>query len=156
MIIINDQSSSSLNNARQMYNQTVSLNILQTDDAGLQLNIGGRGLDPKRTSNFNVRQNYYDISADPLGYPESYYVPPFESLSSIELIRGAASLQYGTQFGGFLNFNIKKPNPSKKIEFITRNTVASNKIFTNFSSFSGTIKNYSYYIFYNFKSNNYI
>ena len=28
---------------------------------GLQLNIGGRGLDPNRTSNFNTRQNGYDI-----------------------------------------------------------------------------------------------
>ena len=151
LILVKDQSSSALNNARQMYSQTVSLNIFQTDDAGLQLNIGGRGLDPKRTANFNVRQNYYDISADPLGYPESYYVPPFEALSSIELIRGAASLQYGTQFGGFLNFNIKKPNPNRKMELITRNTIASNNLYTNFSSISGTINNYSYYIFYNFK-----
>ena len=39
------------------------LNIFQNDDAGLQLNIGGRGLDPNRTSNFNTRQNGYDISA---------------------------------------------------------------------------------------------
>ena len=60
------------NNARQIYNQIPGLNIYQNDDAGLQLNIGGRGLDPNRTSNFNTRQNGYDISADALGYPESY------------------------------------------------------------------------------------
>ena len=45
------------NNARQIYNQIPGLNIYQNDDAGLQLNIGGRGLDPNRTSNFNTRQN---------------------------------------------------------------------------------------------------
>ena len=44
------------NNARQIYNQIAGLNIFQNDDAGLQLNIGGRGLDPNRTSNFNTRQ----------------------------------------------------------------------------------------------------
>ena len=59
------------NNARQIYAQISGLNIYQNDDAGLQLNIGGRGLDPNRTSNFNTRQNGYDISADVLGYPES-------------------------------------------------------------------------------------
>lgn len=151
LIILDNKSSLSLNNARQLYNQTVSLNIYETDDVGLQLNIGGRGLNPKRTSNFNVRQNYYDISADPLGYPESYYVPPFECLSSVELIRGAASLQYGTQFGGFLNFNIKKPIRNKKIEILTRNTLASNSMFSNFTSISGSVKNVGYYIFNNYK-----
>ena len=55
------------NNARQIYNQIPGLNIYQNDDAGLQLNIGGRGLNPNRTSNFNTRQNGYDISADALG-----------------------------------------------------------------------------------------
>ncbi|MEC8830651.1 MAG: carboxypeptidase-like regulatory domain-containing protein, partial [Bacteroidota bacterium] len=83
------------NNARQIYSQIAGLNIYQNDDAGLQLNIGGRGLDPNRTSNFNTRQNGYDISADVLGYPESYYTPATEALSEIQIIRGAASLQYG-------------------------------------------------------------
>ena len=49
------------NNARQIYNQIPGLNIYQNDDAGLQLNIGGRGLNPNRTANFNTRQNNYDI-----------------------------------------------------------------------------------------------
>ena len=78
------------NNARQIYSQIAGLNIYQNDDAGLQLNIGGRGLDPNRTSNFNTRQNGYDISADVLGYPESYYTPPAESLSEIQIIRGGS------------------------------------------------------------------
>jgi Fe(3+) dicitrate transport protein len=51
----------------------------------LQLSIGGRGLDPNRTSNFNTRQNGYDISADVLGYPESYYATPTEALEEIQL-----------------------------------------------------------------------
>ena len=67
---------------RQIYSQVPGLNIYQNDDAGLQLNIGGRGLDPNRSSNFNTRQNGYDISADVLGYPESYYTPPAEALNN--------------------------------------------------------------------------
>ena len=79
--------------------------IFETNDAGLQLNIGGRGLDPNRSAHFNTRQNGYDISADALGYPESYYTPQAEALKEIQVIRGAASLQYGPQFGGLVNFS---------------------------------------------------
>lgn len=140
------------NNARQIYSQVTGLNIYQNDDAGLQLNIGGRGLDPNRTSNFNTRQNGYDISADVLGYPESYYTPAAEGLEEIQIVRGAASLQYGTQFGGLVNFIMKKPVKNKKLEFLTRNTIGSNNLYTNFTSASGTIKNLSYYSFINYKN----
>ena len=112
------------NNSRQIYSQIPGLNIYQNDDAGIQLNVGGRGLDPNRTSNFNTRQNGYDISADALGYPESYYTPPSEALEKIQIIRGAASLQYGSQFGGLLNFIMKKPNLQTTLELISRNTLA--------------------------------
>ena len=139
------------NNARQIYSQIVGLNIYQNDDAGLQLNIGGRGLDPNRTSNFNTRQNNYDISADVLGYPESYYAPPAESLSEIQIIRGAASLQYGTQFGGLVNFKTKAPSRFKPLEVVLRNTLGSNGLYTNFTSFSGTQKKLSYYAYINYK-----
>ena len=151
-VILVDQSMANLasNNARQIYNQISGLNIYQNDDAGIQLHIGGRGLDPNRTSNFNTRQNEYDISADVLGYPESYYTPPSEAIKEIQIVRGAASLQYGTQFGGLINFIMKEPS-NKKIELITRNTVGSNKLYTNFTSLSGKAKKLSYYSYYNYK-----
>lgn len=142
------------NNPRQIYSQVVGLNIYDTGDAGLQLNIGGRGLDPNRTANFNTRQNGYDISADVLGYPESYYTPPAEALEEIQVVRGAASLQYGTQFGGLVNFKFKKPNPNKKIELTTRQTLGSYNLLTNFTSASGTVGKLSYFTYFNYKEGN--
>ncbi len=139
------------NNARQIYAQVAGLNIYENSVGGLQLNIGGRGLDPNRTANFNTRQNGYDISADVLGYPESYYTPPAEALSEIQVVRGAASLQYGTQFGGLLNFKMKKPNPKKKIELVSRQSLGSYNLFTSFNSLSGTINKFSYYTYFNYK-----
>ncbi len=139
------------NNARQIYSQVVGLNIYENGDAGLQLNIGGRGLDPNRTANFNTRQNGYDISADVLGYPESYYTPPADALEEIQMVRGAASLQYGTQFGGLINFKFKKPNPVKKIEWITRQSVGSFGLLSTFNSLSGTIGKFNYYTYFNYK-----
>ena len=152
-VILVNQSTANLasNNARQIFNQIAGLNIYQNDDAGLQLNIGGRGLDPNRTANFNTRQNGYDISADVLGYPESYYTPAAEGLDEIQVIRGAASLQYGTQFGGLVNFITKKPNPQKEVEVITRNTIGNFGLYTNFTSASGTINKVSYYGYFNYK-----
>jgi len=140
------------NNARQIYSQVVGLNIYDNGDAGLQLNIGGRGLDPNRTQNFNTRQNGYDISADVLGYPESYYTPPAEALSEIQVVRGAASLQYGTQFGGLINFKFKKPPRNKKLELVSRQSLGSYHLFTSFNSLAGTIGKFSYYTWYNYKS----
>ena len=152
-VVLVEQSMANLasNNSRQIYSQVAGLNIFQNDDAGLQLNIGGRGLDPNRSSNFNTRQNSYDISADVLGYPESYYTPPSESLSNIQIVRGAASLQYGTQFGGLVNFITKEPQINQKEEFIFRNSLGSNNLYTNFTSYKGSNNKFRYYTYFNFK-----
>jgi Fe(3+) dicitrate transport protein len=139
------------NNARQVYSQIVGLNIYESGDGGLQLSIGGRGLDPNRSANFNTRQNGYDISPDVLGYPESYYTPPAEALSQIQVVRGAASLQYGTQFGGLINFKMHTPVPDKKIELIARQSVGSFNFFSSFNSLSGTTGKLSYYTYYHHK-----
>jgi len=152
-VILVNQSMANLasNNSRQIYSQVAGLNIFQNDDAGLQIHIGGRGLDPNRTSNFNTRQNGYDMSADVLGYPESYYSPPAEALEEIQIVRGAASLQYGTQFGGLVNFILKKPVKNKFMEVISRNTLGSYGLYTNFTSVSGTNKKLSYFAYVNTK-----
>lgn len=138
------------NNARQIYAQVVGLNIYDSNDAGLQLNIGGRGLDPNRSSNFNTRQNGYDISADVLGYPESYYTPPAEALKEIQVIRGAAALQYGTQFGGLVNFVMNTPS-KKTLEVKLRNSVGSFGLINNFLSLGGTNGKLSYYGYFQYK-----
>ncbi|HKK24156.1 MAG TPA: TonB-dependent receptor [Gracilimonas sp.] len=144
----------SSNNARQIYSQISGLNIFESNDAGLQLNIGGRGLDPNRSSNFNTRQNNYDISADVLGYPESYYTPPAEGIKEIQVIRGAASLQYGTQFGGLVNFKMKTPERDRNIELISRQSLGSNALFTSFNSLSGSTGKIGYYGYFNYKQGN--
>ena len=110
------------NNARQAFAKIPSLNIWESDNAGLQLDIGGRGLSPRRSANFNTRQNGYDISADALGYPESYYVPPQQAVKQIEVVRGAGALQYGSQFGGLVNFKLKQGSKEKAFNLETENT----------------------------------
>lgn len=142
------------NNARQIFSKVAGLNIFENEGAGLQLGIGGRGLNPNRVSNFNTRQNGYDISADALGYPESYYTPPADLIERIEIVRGAASLQYGTQFGGFINFKLKKATDSNGIQIIQKNTIASYGIFTSTTSIAHNAKKWNTYHFYQYKTGN--
>ncbi|MFK8036829.1 MAG: TonB-dependent receptor [Crocinitomicaceae bacterium] len=144
----------SVNIGRQIYSRIPGLNIWESDGAGIQLGIGGRGLSPTRTSNFNTRQNGYDISADALGYPESYYTPPTEAIKEIQLIRGAASLQFGTQFGGLLNFVLKKGSQNKALELVARHTFGSFGLNSSFISVGGTKKTWNYYGYYQYKFGN--
>lgn len=141
----------SINSARQLYASVPGVNIIENDEAGIQLGIATRGLNPNRTTEFNSRQNGYDISADPIGYPETYYTPPSDGLSSIEIIRGAASLQYGTQFGGLLNFRFKDGPKDKPFELTTKQTAGSYGFFNSFNSVGGQYKKVNYYGFYNYK-----
>lgn len=138
------------NVGRQVYARVPGLNIWENDAAGINLAIGARGLDPNRTSNFNVRQNGYDISADALGYPESYYTPPVQALERIEIIRGASGLQYGTQFGGLLNF-VFKEGGNKPAAFTFSNSIGSFGLYNSFNSLSGSKGKFSYYTFFNYK-----
>ena len=147
----NTDANKATNQSRQIYAKIPGLNIWESDGAGIQLGLGGRGLNPSRTSNFNTRQNGYDISADALGYPESYYTPPSEAVDEIQLIRGAASLQFGPQFGGLVNFKLKEGHPNKKIEAVIRNTIGSYGLNNTFLSIGGTSKNWSYYGYGNYK-----
>ncbi len=139
------------NNARQAYAKVPSLNVWESDNAGIQLDIGGRGLSPRRSSNFNVRQNGYDISADALGYPESYYSPALQAVEKIEIVRGAGALQYGTQFGGLVNFKLKSGSRDKPIEVNTQNTYGAFNFFSTFNSVGGQLGKVNYYAYYNFK-----
>lgn len=139
------------NVGRQIYSRIPGLNIWESDGAGIQLGIGGRGLNPSRTSNFNTRQNGYDISADALGYPESYYTPPAEALDKIQLIRGAASLQFGTQFGGLLNFVTKTGPKDQVIDVTLRHTTGSFGFNNSFLSIGGSKKSWNYYGYIQYK-----
>ncbi len=100
------------NNARQIFSSIPGIQIWEQD--ATQIGIATRGFSPNRSWEFNVRQNGYDISADPLGYPEAYFTPAFEALEKIEFIRGSASLAFGPQPGGMVNYVVRS-NKEKKV-----------------------------------------
>ena len=137
----------SINNARQVFGKVPGMSVWENDGSGIQVGIAARGLSPNRSWEFNVRQNGYDISAEPFGYPEAYYSPPMEALEKIEVTRGSASLQFGTQFGGVVNYKIKKPCAIKKMRIEAVQTIGSYGLFSTYNAVGGTVGKWSYHGF---------
>ncbi|WP_019990785.1 TonB-dependent receptor [Rudanella lutea] len=126
------------NNSRQVFSKTPGVMVWESDGSGMQVGVSVRGLSPNRSWEFNVRQNGVDISSDPFGYPEAYYNPPMEAVERIELVRGGASLQYGPQFGGLLNYVLKPAAQDKPFSFETQQSVGSYGMFSTYNRVSGT------------------
>uniref|UniRef100_UPI0040487F34 TonB-dependent receptor domain-containing protein n=1 Tax=Algoriphagus sp. TaxID=1872435 RepID=UPI0040487F34 len=143
-----------MNNSRQIFAKTPGISIWENDGSGVQLGVASRGLSPNRSWEFNVRMNGYDITPDPMGYPEAYFTPPMEVVEQIEIVRGASSLQYGSQFGGLMNFVLRKPDPSTRFTAETVNTVGSNGLLSSFNYLGGTEGKWSYTAYYQRRTGN--
>jgi Fe(3+) dicitrate transport protein len=147
VVLANSHADLSSGNMRQVLAKVPGVSVWENDGSGIQVNIAARGLSPNRSWEFNMRQNGYDISSDPFGYPEAYYNPPMEALERIEVVRGAASLQYGPQFGGVVNYQFKKANPDKAAAAEVQQTFGSYGLVNTYTALGGTIKKFSYYGF---------
>lgn len=134
------------NNAREIFSRIPGVTIWENEGSGIQINVGVRGLSPNRSWELNTRQNGYDISSDVFGYPEAYYNPPLEAVEAIELTRGGASLQFGPQFGGALNYVLKREN-QKKFSFETQNTAGSYNLMSSYNAIGGKAGKFSYYAY---------
>ncbi len=142
-----------INNTRQILGRIPGLNIVETESGGFTANgIATRGLNPIQSIEMNTRQNGYNISADVYGYNEAYYIPPMEAVQRIEMVRGAASLQFGAQFGGLVNYVTKDAPTNKPFEFTTSQTVGSFGLYNSFNSIGGTYKKFSYYSFLQYRN----
>jgi Fe(3+) dicitrate transport protein len=135
------------NNPRQILGRVPGANYSETDASGFPSNgIGFRGLNPTQSIETNTRQNGYNISADLYGYPESYYLPALEAVERIEVTRGAASLQFGPQFGGVINYIMKRPS-ARPIEITTQQTGGSFGMYNSFTSVGGQSGKLDYYAY---------
>lgn len=148
ILLDNLQANLAMNNSRQIFSRTPGISVWESDGSGIQLGVASRGLSPNRSWEFNVRMDGYDITPDPMGYPEAYYTPPMEVVDRIEIIRGASSLQYGPQFGGLMNFVLRKPDLSTKLVVESQNTTGNNGLFSSFNYVGGTAGRLSYTTYY--------
>ncbi|MFZ1305094.1 MAG: TonB-dependent receptor [Ferruginibacter sp.] len=141
------------NNMRQIVAKVPGIHIWESDGSGIQIGLAARGLSPNRSWEFNVRQNGYDIAADPFGYPEAYYNPQLQAVQRIEIVRGQGALQYGPQFGGLVNYILRNGSEiSKKFEFETQQTAGSNGLINSYNAIGGKTAKFHYYAFFDHRN----
>lgn len=153
IVLDNVQGNVVTNNMRQVLAKVPGIHIWESDPSGIQIGIAARGLSPNRSWEFNVRQNGYDIAADPFGYPEAYYNPQLQAVQRIEIVRGQGSLQYGPQFGGLVNYILRNGSEiNKPFEFETQQTVGSKGLFNSYNAVGGKKGKAHYYTFFDHRN----
>jgi Fe(3+) dicitrate transport protein len=153
IVLDNVQGNVVSNTMRQVLAKVPGIHIWESDPSGIQIGIAARGLSPNRSWEFNVRQNGYDIAADPFGYPEAYYNPQLQAVQRIEIVRGQGSLQYGPQFGGLVNYILRNGSEiNKPLEFETQQTVGSNGLFNSYNAVGGKKGKVHYYTFFDHRN----
>lgn len=85
------------------------VNVRDEEGLGLRPNIGVRGLNPTRSTKVTLLEDGVPLSYAPYGDNASYYHPPIERFTGIELLTGAEQLRFGPQtVGGTINY--RTPN----------------------------------------------
>jgi Fe(3+) dicitrate transport protein len=89
------------------------LHVVSEDAAGTHLNIGMRGLNPRRSSRtLLLEDGAPTVFFAPYGDPSSHYSTPIERIERIEVLKGSGQILYGPQtMGGMINF-VTRPVPT--------------------------------------------
>jgi Fe(3+) dicitrate transport protein len=89
------------------------LHVVAEDVAGTHLNVGLRGLNPRRSSRtLMLEDGAPTVFFAPYGDPSSHYSTPIERIERIEVLKGSGQILYGPQtMGGMINF-VTRPVPT--------------------------------------------
>ncbi len=139
------------NMARMAFAQIPGLVIWDMDGAGTQVNIGTRGTDAHRSIEMNMRQNGYNTNSDMCGYPENHYSVPMQAIQEVQLIRGSAALQFGSQFGGMFNYVMKTGDTASSLAIESEQTTGSNNFFNSYNAVGGTSGKLNYYTYFDYR-----
>jgi Fe(3+) dicitrate transport protein len=139
---------------RQIFAKVPGVFVYDMDGSGNQINISTRGLDPHRGWEFNIRKDGVLTNSDIYGYPASHYSMPMEAIQNIELVRGTGSLQYGSQFGGMLNYVAKQGDSTRVFDFESTNSVGSFGLLSTYNAVGGQVGKVNYYVYYNKRVSN--
>jgi len=91
---------------------------IRGDEGGLGSipNIGIRGLNPSRSQKVLLLEDGAPIHPSLFISNASYYSPPVDRMSGIEVLKGASGLQYGpSNIGGVINYLTKTPEQGFKL-----------------------------------------
>ncbi len=139
------------NNYSQAFAMTPGL--LTTEESTPLVSYGYRGIgSPDRAQFMMVLQDGIPIAADPQGYPEAYWMPPLESTQRIDFVRGGASLLYGPQPAGAINYVSRMPRTDRLFGMQSKHIFGSNNLYSTFNSIEGAAGKWSWLGWFNYRS----
>ncbi|ASJ92230.1 TonB-dependent receptor family protein [Porphyrobacter sp. CACIAM 03H1] len=95
--------------------------VREEEGAGMRPNIGIRGLNPVRSTKVLLLEDGIPLGYAPYGDNASYYHPPIQRFTRLEVLKGAGQIRFGPQtIGGVVNYI----TPEVPDEFIANGTVA--------------------------------
>lgn len=130
------------NQPRQLFDQMPGL-VLAEQENPVNLNLAYRGLgNPQESEYLLLMQDGVPMQMDWIGYPTLYYLPNFQSIATVEMIRGGASLLYGPEPGPVINFVSRRPDSTGTAS--TEQVFGSDGLYTTYSSISGPAGRWAY------------
>lgn len=86
------------------------VHVVDEDAFGLNLNVGMRGLPPRRAQRVLLLEDGMPIHLGPYSDPSAHYHPPVDALERIEVVKGSAQIAFGPQtVSGVINFVRRAP-----------------------------------------------
>jgi Fe(3+) dicitrate transport protein len=121
------------NNYRQALASVPGLLVSEVNnESWASLSYRGLG-DPHETYNIQMLRNGLSIAADMYGYPAAYYNPPMAAVEAIEFYGTGASLLFGPQPGGALNYRLRSaPARAKAWALRTELSAGSNELLSGY------------------------
>lgn len=111
---------------KEALNTTPGIHIVGEDSFGLGLNIGIRGMNPRRTSRTLLLEDGMPLFLAPYGDPSAHYSTPIDRIQRIEVVKGSGQVLYGPQtVGGMINF-VTKPVPKDGVHGSLTGTLGNN------------------------------
>jgi Fe(3+) dicitrate transport protein len=93
--------------------------VSEEDPFGLYVNIGVRGLNPRRSARVLLLENGAPIHLAPYGDPQAHYQPPPWALERVEVLKGSGQILYGPQsVGGVINYVRAAPGAAREVELL--------------------------------------
>lgn len=111
---------------KEVLENVAGVNVVTEDVVSARLNIGIRGLNPRRSSRLLLLEDGVPLFLAPYGDPSASYSPPIEDLERIEVIKGAGQILYGPQtIGGMINF-VSLPVPTDGLSGMIQGEAGNN------------------------------
>jgi Fe(3+) dicitrate transport protein len=124
---------------KEALRRLAGFHVVDEDAFGLNLNVGLRGLNPRRTQRTMLLEDGAPVFLAPYGDPSAHYHTPPDAIEGIEALKGSGQILHGPQtVGGALNF-LTAPVPTKLHARLS--AVAANRDYRSFFGQAGNTWN---------------